>query len=89
MNDYKIIEATTSAAVETEVRQLIAAGWDPLGSLVVVTRSDPQPERQVIYIQAMILDREVFGETFSNSSWDGDRRPTLVNRVPTEVGKLR
>ena len=89
MNDYKIIEATSSAAVETEVRRLIGAGWDPLGSLVVVTRPDPQPQKQVIYIQAMILDREVFGETFSNSSWDGDRRPTLVNGIKAKVGDLR
>ncbi len=54
MKDYRIIEATTSAAVENEVRKLMAVGWEPLGGLRVVTRSDPQQE-QVIYIQAMIL----------------------------------
>jgi hypothetical protein len=53
MQDYNIIEATTSTAVESEVRRLIVAGWKPLGSLAVVTRPE---EGQVIYVQAMTLD---------------------------------
>lgn len=89
MNDYRIIEAPTSLAVETEVRKLITAGWEPLGSLAVVTRSDFQPERQVIYVQAMILDRQIFDETISSTSRNDDRRPTLVRRVQSKVGDLR
>jgi len=53
MQDYNIIEAATSSAVESEVRKLIVAGWKPLGGLAVVTRPE---EGQVICVQAMTLE---------------------------------
>jgi len=50
--DYKVITSSKSEDLENMIRESIQHGWEPYGSLNVIS----SPDKDVLFIQAMIKD---------------------------------
>jgi hypothetical protein len=53
---YKICTSLLAADVEKEVNDLMAAGWTPLGNLLIAQQHDEEGEPHTIFVQAMVKD---------------------------------